>query len=166
MLVNLFDEKTVKCATKEFVQKLIESIPHIVDQVTVYALLSILVCVLPYFEKTCSYDNIVLDEFLKLEVSDFYKGNLMYLANRGSMYRLDKCMHTIECLMTNKKSQEFFNDNDLNMIVDIGLRELGTPNSNRARVRTLRVLRLVLEHPSFWESNRIRLYEFNTTLED
>ncbi len=81
----------------------------------------------------------------------------MYLANRGSMYRLDKCMHTIECLMTNKKSQEFFNDNDLNMIVDIGLRELGTPNSNRARVRTLRVLRLVLEHPSFWESNRNRL---------
>ena len=65
------------------------------------------------------------------------------------MYRLDKCMHSIACLMKNYKSEHFFNQNDLDMIVDIGLRELGTPNSTRARVHILRVLNLILEHPTY-----------------
>jgi hypothetical protein len=52
LLVNLFNDKTVKCATTSFVQKIIDSIPFIVDESTLHALISILVCVLPYFEKT------------------------------------------------------------------------------------------------------------------
>jgi hypothetical protein len=31
-------------------------------------------------------------EFLIGEKTDFYKEEIMYLTNRGSMYRLDKCM--------------------------------------------------------------------------
>lgn len=49
LLVNLFDDNTVKVATPEFVQKLIDSIEFIVDKDTVHAVVSILVCVLPYF---------------------------------------------------------------------------------------------------------------------
>lgn len=52
LLVNLFDDRTVKVATPEFAQKLIDSIEFIVDEDTVHAIISILVCILPYFEKT------------------------------------------------------------------------------------------------------------------
>jgi len=65
LLVNLFDDKTVKCATIPFIKKLIDSIPYIVDENTVYALISILVCVMPYFEKTTPHSNIILDEFIR-----------------------------------------------------------------------------------------------------
>ena len=140
------------------------SIEFIVDENTVNALISILVCVLPYFEKTRSYDNIILNEFIRLE--DFYKDKLLYLTNRGSMYRLDKCMHSIACILKNSKSEEFFNSNDLDMIVSIALRELGTPNATRARVHTLRVLNLILNHPTYLDYYRGRLSDFNTTLED
>lgn len=64
LLVNLFDDKTVKVATPTFVQKLIDSIEFIVDDDTVYALVSILVCVLPYFEKTRPGQNPILDAFV------------------------------------------------------------------------------------------------------
>lgn len=52
LLVNLFDDRTVKVATPEFAKKLIDSIEFIVDEDTVHAIISILVCILPYFEKT------------------------------------------------------------------------------------------------------------------
>jgi hypothetical protein len=164
MLVNVFNDKTVECATPAFVQKLTASIEFIVDENTVNALISILVCVLPYFEKTRPSDNHILDEFVRLE--DFYKDKLLYLTNRGSMYRLDKCMHSIACLLKNSRSEHFFNSNDLDIIVSIALRELGTPNAVRARVHTMRVLLLVLDHPTYLDYYRCRLPEFNSTLED
>lgn len=140
LLVNLFDEKSIRAATPGFIQKLIDSIPFIVDENTLHALLSILVCVMPYFEETMSHDNMILNEFITSEKEDFYKDKLMYLTNRGSMYRLDKCMQTIGVLLANYKSEKFFNENDIDIIVSVGLRELATPNAVRARVQTLKVL--------------------------
>lgn len=67
------------------------------------------------------------------------------------MYRLDKCMQTISCLLQNSKTEKYFNENDLDILVTIGLRELGTPNASRARVQTLRVLNLILDHPTYLE---------------
>jgi Protein of unknown function (DUF2013) len=151
LLVNLFDEKTIQSATPEFVQKLIDSIPFIVDENTLHALLSIMVCVMPYFEKTMSYNNIILNEFITTEKEDFYKDKLLYLTNRGSMYRLDKCMQTISVLLSNYKSEKFFNENDIDIIVSVGLRELATPNASRARIQTLRVLNQILDHPTYLE---------------
>jgi hypothetical protein len=95
---------------------------------------------MPYFEKTMSYNNIVLNEFITSEKEDFYKDKLLYLTNRGSMYRLDKCMQTIGVLLSNYNSEKFFNENDIDIIVSVGLRELATPNASRARVQILRVL--------------------------
>jgi len=51
-----------------------------------------MVCVMPYFEKNSPYNNMILNEFIVAEKEDFYKDKLLYLTNRGSMYRLDKCM--------------------------------------------------------------------------
>ena len=67
LLINLFDDKTLKVASNEFVKKLIDSIPFIVDENTVHAVISILVCVLPYMEKHQEYDNVVMDEFMRPE---------------------------------------------------------------------------------------------------
>ena len=51
LLVNLFDDKTVKVATPEFVKKLIDSLEFIVDDNTVNALISILVILCAAYEK-------------------------------------------------------------------------------------------------------------------
>jgi len=165
LLVNLFDEKSIESATPEFVQKLIDSIPFIVDENTLNALLSILVCVMPFFEKTMSYNNIVLNEFITQEKEDFYKDKLLYLTNRGSMYRLDKCMQTIGVLLSNYKSERFFNENDIDIIVSVGLRELATPNAPRARIQTLRVLNQILDHPTYLDFYKQRLADYNSTIE-
>ena len=49
----------------------------------------------------------------------------MYLANQGSAYRLDKAMQTINILMSNESTLGFFNENEIDIIVGCGLRELG-----------------------------------------
>lgn len=124
LLINLFDEKTVQVASTAFSQKLIDSLAYLVDENTRYAVVSILVCVLPYYEKSQPSNNIILDEFIRLERQDFYREMLVYLANRPKSYRLDKCMQCIKCIMTNERSAELFNTNDIELIWDIGLREL------------------------------------------
>ena len=65
------------------------------------------------------------------------------------MYRLDKCMQTIATIMEGYDTEHFFNENDLGIVCEIGLRELATPNTSRTRVHTLRVLNLILDHPTF-----------------
>lgn len=149
LLVNIFDEKSVKEATTEFIKKLIDSMPHIVDENTLHALMSILVVVFPYFEKVYSNNNPIMTEFLLGSKTDYYKTEIMYLTNRGSMYRLDKCMQAISVLLQGSDSENFFNENDVDIIMGICLRELGTPNSSRTRLQTLRVLNLILEHPTY-----------------
>lgn len=134
LLVNIFDEKSVKEATPGFIQKLISAMPHIVDENTLHALMSILVVVFPYFQKVYPYNNPIMAEFLIGEKTDFYKEEIMYLTNRGSMYRLDKCMQTVSVLLQASDSENFFNENDLDIIIGICLRELGTPNPSRTRL--------------------------------
>ena len=106
--------------------------PHIVDKDTEIAVVSIIVCVFPFFDKTTPYDNVILKDFLDHE--NYYKDKLLNLGIRGSMYRLDKCMQTIGCLIKNSETENYFNHNDIGIIIDIGLRELSTPNAVRARV--------------------------------
>ena len=53
-------------------------------------------------------------------------------------------MQSISVIMKNEKSADLLNVNDLDAVVDIGLRELGNVHSARARVQTLRVLLLIL----------------------
>jgi hypothetical protein len=49
-------------------------------------------------------------------------------------------MQTIGVLLSNYNSEKFFNENDIDIIVSVGLRELATPNASRARLQILRVL--------------------------
>jgi hypothetical protein len=63
LVVNIFDDNSVKDATTEFIQKLIDSLPFIVDDSTRNALLSIFAVVCPTFEKRNPSDNLILREF-------------------------------------------------------------------------------------------------------
>ena len=139
--------------------------PFIVDESTLHALISIFTVLLPWYEKTQPEDNPIIREFLDKE--QIYKEKLLYLTIRGSMYRLDKSMQTITVLMTNEATKgKFFTDNDYDLIVDCGLRELESQNTSRARTQILRVLNLILDHPQYIANNRHRLPEFNTKIEN
>lgn len=70
LLINVFDESSVKVASPTFVQKLIDSIQFIVDEDTLNALISILVVCLPYFHKQDPNNNMILAEFNKPEKQD------------------------------------------------------------------------------------------------
>ena len=112
-MVNIFDEKSIKEATISFIKKLIDSIPHIVDENTQHALMSILVVVFPFYHKIYPYNNLIMAEFLISDKTDYYKTEIMYLTNRGSMYKLDKCMQAISVLLQSSDSENFFNENNL-----------------------------------------------------
>ena len=99
LIVNIFDENSVKDATPAFVSKIIDALPFIVDEGTLNALISILACVCPTFEKRDKESNLVTKEFTNPEKDHFYKEKLLFLTNRGSVYRLDKCMQTIAVLL-------------------------------------------------------------------
>jgi len=56
------------------------------------SLLSILVICLPYYERKSREHNIILNEFIDEDKETYYKEKLLELTNRGSQFRLDKCM--------------------------------------------------------------------------
>lgn len=129
LIVNIFDDNSVKDATPAFVKKIIDALPFIVDEGTLNALISILVCVCPTFERRSSSENPITAEFTNTEKEQFYKEKLLFLTNRGSVYRLEKCMETISVLLQNPKTAEIFNENDIDFIFDVAIRELGVHNS-------------------------------------
>ena len=164
LLVNIFDDTSVKVISNKFTTKLIDSMPFIVDEPTIDALVSIFTIICPYYEKVQPDDNLLIEEF-KGERCEFYKQKLLYLANRGSAYRLDKAMQTVYVLLTNAKTVEFFNENDIDIIIECALRELGEKNTSRSRVAILRVLLLALEHPTYLKHYPKRVAEYIDTFE-
>ena len=129
------------------------------------ALISILVCVCPTFERRSPDDNPVTAEFTNPDKEQFYKEKLLFLTNRGSMYRLEKCMETLSVLLQNPKTAEIFNENDVDFIVDVAIRELGVANKAVARVETIKVLNIILDHAPYWQYYSHRLPELDTLLE-
>ena len=165
LLVNIFDDNSVKAINNQFTQKLIDAMPYIVDEATVEAMISIFTIICPYYEKVQPDDNLMLAEFTG-EKEDFYKKQLLHMVNRGSSYRLDKAMETIIVLMTNEKTKaNYLNETDIDSIVNVCLRELGEQNTSRSRVQTLRVLLKSLEHPTYLKHYGKRISEVVSTIE-
>lgn len=67
LLVNIFDDQSIKAASFEFTKKLIDALEFVVDQSTEDALFSLFTVILPYYEKHHPEQNILLDEFLHRE---------------------------------------------------------------------------------------------------
>ena len=123
---------------------------YISDDSMLNAVLSLLTIIMPYLEKNKPKDNIILDKFLEPDNETFFKEKVLYLINRGSIYRLDKAMETAAILLTNEKCAEtFFNENEIDLMVDVALRELNKPNSVNTRVAVIKTLVICLNNKSY-----------------
>jgi len=76
----------------------------------------------------------LIKEFTNKEKETFYKEKILHLVNNGSLYRLDSCMETTRILMTSQASLGYFNENDIDVLVDIALRELTCKNEPDTRI--------------------------------
>jgi hypothetical protein len=71
-------------------------------------------------------------EFIQNE--NYYREKLLHLTNRSTRYRFDKCLETISIILSKEESKDFFNINDLNVLLDICLREIQTEKDPDIRV--------------------------------
>jgi len=108
--------------------------PHIVDVGTLDALVHILIVCMPHFEKTYNESNVIMNQFIDKDKELFYKDKILHLTNQSSLYRLDSCMACVSVLTTNNKSKDFFNENDIDLLVDIALRELSCSHTPDTRI--------------------------------
>lgn len=79
---------------------------------------------------------------------------------------MDKCFETICVILSTYETEHFFNENDLDIVVDIGLRELSKKNCSRARVQILRTLAAVLDHPTYLHFHSERLKDYDRVISD
>ena len=125
------------------------------DESTLNSLVSILVCLMPVFEKQNPDPegidgNPILKEFVEKE--QLYREKLIYLINRGAEYGMDKCCKTLQIMLRKPKlASYYFNVNDLNLILDILLREVTTTVSSKTRVQLLKLLEIVLDNDIYRE---------------
>ena len=109
-------------------EKICKSLEFIEDDNTLHSLSSILVCLVPHFEKISKDPddinfNPILKEFVAKE--QFYREELIYITNRGGTYRLGDCAQCLDIMLHKPElAQYYFNINDLNLIMDILLREI------------------------------------------
>ena len=73
----------------------------------------------------------------------------MHLTNRGICYRFDKCLDTISIILSKEQSQDFFNINDLNVLLDICLQEIQREKDNDVRVQILRMIETIMDHEMY-----------------
>ena len=151
LFINVYDDNnTPQLISSAFIDKITTAMNYIEDENTLHSLVSILVCLMPYFQDKSTdptdYNlNPIFKEFVTNEI--LYREKLIYITNRGNMYRLDKCCCTLKIIIDNPTlSGYYFNQNDLNLIVDILMREV-TSNTNPAvRIEIYRLIESILNN--------------------
>lgn len=156
LLINIFDEDTTpEHISIDFIKKLMSALEYIEDEATLDSLISILVCLCPYFEKKSDdpddiSKNPILKEFVDKET--LYREKLIRLTNRGTIYRLDKCCKTLNIILSKDEvASYYFNTNDLNLIMDILIRESLQNTQSKTRVQILKLMETVLDNPIYRE---------------
>ena len=77
---------------------------------------------------------------------------MIYLTNRGTNYRLDKCCKVLRIILQKEElANYYFNTNDLNLIMDILLREILTNTDSKTRVQILKLMETVLDNNTYRE---------------
>lgn len=67
---------------------------------------------------------------------------------------MDKCCKTLQIMLKKPKlASYYFNLNDLNLLLDILLREVSTTPLSKTRVQLLKLLELVLDNQIYREDN-------------
>ena len=127
----------------------------ITDENTLNALVSIFIVLCSAYERKIlaaqdqsgeikPITNLALQEFLDRD--SFYREKLLHLANRTHLYRFDKCLDTISIILSKEASEEFFNINDLNLLLDICLREIQRQKHASTRAQILRMIDTIISH--------------------
>ena len=160
LLVNVFNDQSIDRTSDKFVKQLIDSLSFISDDQTINALVSILVILCSAYEKkraklaeagdhsaAAAVVNHAYNEFIENE--SFYREKLLHLTNRSNRYRFDKCLDTLSIVMAREASRDFFNINDLNVLLDICLREIQTEKVTEVRVQILRTIETIIDHEMY-----------------
>lgn len=161
LLISIFDEDTIPQyinKSPDFVNKLTTSLEYIQDESTLHSLISILVCLLPVYEQwSPDPSDISLNPILKevVEKDQFYREKLIHITNRGSQYRIDNCCKTLVIILL-KDDLNYFNHNDLNLLMDIALREVRTQADTKNRVQILKLIETILDNELYRE-NKYRI---------
>jgi len=160
LLINIFNDKVKpEIYTKEFASKLQASLEFIEEENIKHSLASILVCLCPLFEarsenKDDISNNIVLSDMLSQEKDSYWREELIHLANRGAHYRLDKCCEVINIIFDKVDYKNYyFNKNDINLIMDILLREVLTNTFSETRVQIYKLMTTLLSNDTYKEDN-------------
>jgi hypothetical protein len=113
----------VDIVTEKFIEKLTTALNHIDDENTIYALVSILVVMCAAAEKKIQKESLYLAkgegengettsvktvnyafvEFMSNE--HYYREKILFLTNRGKSYRMDKCLETINIILSKEESK-------------------------------------------------------------
>ena len=159
LLVNVFNDQSIDKMSDKFVRQLIDSMEHITDEHTTNALISILVILCCAYERKAQKQaqwgtfegkrtpivNLAFQEFVQHE--GYYREKLLHLTNRGNRYRFDKCLEAISIVLA--KEADFFNINDLNVLLDICLREIQSEREAGVRVQILRMIETIMDHERY-----------------
>jgi len=116
-------------------------------------------CLAPHYENQINdteeiqkgEKNPIIKEFIQKE--SFYREKILHLANRSNQYNLEKCCETINIILGSREeiSNYYFNLNDLNLIMDILLREVSTNQSSKTRISILKLLQTLLNNKTYRE---------------
>lgn len=161
LLVNVVNDASIDRMSEEFVKKLIATIEFVTDDNTLNALISILVVLCAATEKKIqkqlawgTYEgkktpiiNLAYNEFVENE--SFYRVKLLHLTNRSNRYRFDKCLEALSVILSKEQSCDFFNTNDLHVLLDICLREIQTEKNPVVRTQILRMIETIMDHDMY-----------------
>ena len=82
----------------------------------------------------------------------FYREELLYITNRGALYRLDKCCKTLNIILTKPQlASYYFNTNDLNLLMDVMLREVVSNPDSKTRIQIYKLIETVLNNEIYRE---------------
>mmetsp|Transcript_17598 Transcript_17598/g.29711 ORF Transcript_17598/g.29711 Transcript_17598/m.29711 type:complete len:139 (+) Transcript_17598:547-963(+) len=85
-----------------------------------------------------------------IEKDQLYREKLIYITNRGGNYRIDKCFSALNTILSKADiAQFYFNTNDLNLIMDIALREVLIQSCFRTKVEILKLMETIMDNPIY-----------------
>ncbi len=67
----------------------------------------------------------------------------------SNLYRFDKCLEAISIIISKEESKEYFNINDMYLLLDICLQQITRQKKHEVRVQILRLIDSIIDNPMF-----------------
>ncbi len=86
-----------------------------------------------------------------MKEENFYCEKILHLLISGGFYRLDKCFQCIHIIMTKEECKDFFNINDIHLLIDVTIKSINTEKNTDTREWILRVIEDILSSETYKE---------------